>query len=120
MALDSRDFFAAIIAFLLCCIGVFNALRVHDAKACFLSPTIAGTDLSNHFFLMPDPVCSLFLLPLRSRSQSRSGRFSTSESRSVAFSIGSHFLIHTTLHRRSRRDPVFSALSFFLLFQEAG
>src|SRR6184192_2223184 len=70
MALDSRDSFASIVSFFFCRIGVFNALRVHYAEACFLFPTIAGTNLSDHFFLMPDRVCSLSLLPLRSRFQS--------------------------------------------------
>jgi hypothetical protein len=50
MALDSRDFFAAILSLPLRRIRVFNALCVHYAEACFLAPTIAGTDLSNHFF----------------------------------------------------------------------
>jgi hypothetical protein len=117
MALDSRDFFAPIISFLLCCIGVFNALRVYYAKACFLAPTIVGTDLCNHFFLTPGQVCSLAPPSVRSRFQSRSERFSTLGSRSAAFSIGTRFLIHTALRKIHRRDPMFSVSSSFSLFQ---
>src|SRR5437764_5134921 len=103
MALDSRDSFASIVSFFFCRIGVFNALRVHYAEACFLFPTIAGTNLSDHFFLMPDRVCSLSLLPLRSRFQSRSGRFSISGSHLAAFSIGNRSSTPRVLHKIPHR-----------------
>src|SRR5918999_5305567 len=119
MALDSRVFFASIVSFLFRRIGVFNALRVHYAEACFLFPTIVGTNLSDHFFLMPDRVCSLFLLPLRSRFQSRSGRFSISGSHLAAFSIGNRSSTHRVLHNIHHRDPAFSVSSSSWLSQEA-
>src|SRR2546421_10185035 len=113
MALDSRDSFASIVSFFFCRIGVFNAWRVHYAEACFLFPTIVGTNLSDHFFLMPDRVCSLFLLPLRSRFQSRSGRFSISGSHLAAFSIGNRSSTHRVLHKIHHRDPAFSFSSSY-------
>src|SRR5918999_906382 len=119
MTLDSRDFFAPIIAFLFRRIRVFHALCVHDTEGCFLFPTIVGTDLSNYFFLTLDRVCSPALLFLRSRLQSRNERFSISESRSGAFSTDSRFLTHTALRRTRHRDRVFWASSSFLPFQGA-
>src|SRR5436305_6500247 len=119
MALDSRDSFASIVSFFFCRIGVFNALRVHYAEECFLFTTIAGTNLSDHSFLMPDRVCSLSLLPLRSRFQSRSGRFSISGSILAAFSIGNRSSTPRVLHKIPHRDPAFSVSSSSWLSQEA-
>src|SRR5947199_8523240 len=84
-----------------------------------LFPTIAGTNLSDYFFLMPDRVCSLSLLPLRSRFQSRSGRFSISGSHLAAFSIGNRSSTHRVLHKIPHRDPAFSVSSSSWLSQEA-
>src|SRR5919197_1946165 len=115
MTLDSRDFFTTIVSFLFRRIRIFNALGVHYAKACFLFPTIVGTDLSNYFFLTLDQVCSLFPPSLRSRFESRNKHFSTSGNRSVASSIDSRSSIHIALRKIHHIDRVFSALSSFLL-----
>src|SRR5947199_10799021 len=68
---------------------------------------------------MPDRVCSLFLLPVRSRFQSRSGRFSTSVSHLAASSIGNRSSTHRVLHKIHHRDPAFSVSSSSWLSQEA-
>src|SRR5947199_8378221 len=52
---------------------------------------------------MPDRVCSLSLLPLRSRFQSRSGRFSISGSHLAAFSIGNRSSTPRVLHKIPHR-----------------
>src|SRR5438067_9574743 len=68
---------------------------------------------------MPDRVCSLSLLPLRSRFQSRSGRFSISGSHLAAFSIGNRSSTPRVLHKIPHRDPAFSVSPSSWLSQEA-
>src|SRR5438067_8062922 len=68
---------------------------------------------------MPDRVCSLPLLPLRSRFQSRSGRFSISGSHLAAFSIGNRSSTPRVLHKIPHRDPAFSVSPSSWLSQEA-
>ena len=50
VALDARDLFACVIAFEVCAVGVFDALRVNDQKARHGASCPSGTGYANLIF----------------------------------------------------------------------
>jgi hypothetical protein len=50
MALDSRDFLAAIIAFFFSAVRIFNTLRINNSETGFICPTITLSKTDNQNF----------------------------------------------------------------------
>ena len=55
MTFDARDFLPRVVPFTFRAIGILDALRINNAKACFGVPPLLDTGRANLIFLTPAP-----------------------------------------------------------------
>jgi hypothetical protein len=115
MALNPGYFLASVISFFLCGIRVFHALRVNDAEACFLCPTIADTDLANDVFLTLPRECLVSLPAAHSRSENMHARSSISDSLTATSATDTRSSTHAARRSRHHTNQCFAAVSSSVL-----
>jgi len=116
MPLDTRDFLACVIPFVFGAIGIFYALGINDAKACFELASLFGTRRANLIFLMLAPANYSPLLASHSTAKNNDVPSAISENHSATSAIGNHFSISTALHKTHRTNQLGAGASSFAHF----
>jgi len=91
VALDAGDLLPRVVALLLGAIGVLDALRVDDQKARRGAAPLFYAGRANYIFLKPVPERLRHLDQAHSTWRSTRAPCATSDIRSAACAIGSHF-----------------------------
>ena len=106
MTFDAGDFFPRVVPFKLRAIGILDALRINDAKTCFVVPTLFDTGRANLIFLTPAQA-SLRHSPqaFQPISENRNAPYATSESPEATSATDNHFSANTIPRKKLRTDP---------------